>query len=239
MKKAIKYILNPRLTANFIYENFLLKLVPKKITARKYLGSYISYSQAFQDVFVREMLRNKHGGVYVEVGAYDEIDSSNTYILEDECKWSGISLEIDKIAVKDFNAKRINKCICVDATKFDYEEYFLNNMFPKQIDYLSLDIEPAHQTLQVLNALPLDKYRFSVITYEHDRYVSGPSYMNESRKIFELYGYKLVVSNVAWNGRDFEDWYVDPNVVPEEIWKPYNNSDIDCLQVFRKSGFVP
>ena len=99
----------------------------------------------------------------------------------------------------------------------------MDNKYPAQIDYLSLDIEPANQTLAVLKKLPLDKYRFSVITYEHDRYVSGTKYMDESRKIFESFGYVRVVSNVLWEGRDFEDWYIDPNVVSSDVFKKYIN----------------
>lgn len=39
-----------------------------------------------------------------------------------------------------------------------------------QLDYLQMDIHPAEATLEALKALPMDKYRFSVITYEHNGY---------------------------------------------------------------------
>lgn len=216
----------------------LNSIVPKTIRARKKLGPYYSYSQAYQDVFVREMLESKKKGVYVEIGAYDEIDHSNTYLLETRYDWSGFSIEIEETAAADFNFIRKNKCICTDATTFDFTEYFRANNFPGQIDYLSLDIEPAEQTLAVLKVLPLDCYRFSVITYEHDRYVSGSDYMNESRKILESYGYKLVVANVSWRGRDFEDWYVDPTIVPQHIWNRYLFQNVDCFEIFKNVGIA-
>ncbi len=211
-------------------------ILPKSVTKRSRIGEFDTYSQSCQDVFVRLMLNNKNKGFYVEVGAYDEIDHSNSYILERDHGWSGFSLEIDEVAVKDFNSIRSNKCICCDATKFDFLSYFEGSNCPPQIDYLSLDIEPADQTLSVLKQLPLDKYRFSVITYEHDRYVSGPKYMDESRKIFESFGYVRVVSNVLWEGRDFEDWYIDPNVVPSDVFKNYISENIDPKVMFGKQG---
>lgn len=238
LKNLCKGIRHPKLIADYFYNNYLFAFIPKRIRSRKLLGAYQSYSQAYQDVFVREMLERKRCGLYVEVGAYDEIDHSNTYILETQYEWSGFSIEIEKQAASDFNEARKNKCICIDATLFNFEKYFKEQNFPSKIDYLSLDIEPAMQTLKVLKNIPLDRYRFSVITYEHDRYVSGPEYMIESRKIFESYGYKLVASNICWDGRDFEDWYVDPSIVPEAIWSRYLSNNIDCLEIFKRSGIA-
>ncbi len=209
-------------------------LLPKSMTKRSRVGELYTYSQACQDVFVRLMLNYKNKGIYVEVGAFDEIDHSNTYILEKNHGWSGVSLEIEAAAVKDFNLIRSNKCICCDATEFDYISHFENNKYPYQIDYLSLDIEPANQTLSVLKKLPLDKYRFSVVTYEHDCYVSGPEYMNESRRIFDSYGYVRVFSNVLWHGRDFEDWYVDPTVIPKSTYQKFIKNNVDPNLVFCK-----
>lgn len=235
-KKSASLVSSVASAAFSTLKNITHGILPKSVTKRSRIGDYYSYSQACQDVFVRVMLNNKNKGVYVEVGAYDEIDHSNSYILERDHLWSGVSLEIEDVAVKDFNLIRSNKCICCDATKFDYLSYFQDNKYPSQIDYLSLDIEPANQTLSVLKQLPLDKYRFSVITYEHDRYVSGLEYMNESRKIFDSYGYVRVVSNVLWEGRDFEDWYVDPNVIPKDVFQKYISENIDPKALFGKQG---
>ena len=59
---------------------------------------------------------------------------------------------------------------------------------------------------------PHKEYRFSVITFEHDRYRWGDSVM-EFRKFLRNMGYELVVSNLNVFGRDFEDWWIDPIVV--------------------------
>lgn len=234
MKKYSSIVRNFAFAAPRFLKAFVNSILPASVTKRNRIGEFNSYSQACQDIFVRLMLNNKKSGVYVEVGAYDEIDHSNTYILEKEYGWVGISLEIDSVAVNDFNSVRSNRCICCDATQFDFLSHFEVNNFPLQIDYLSLDIEPANQTLSVLKKLPLHKYRFSVITYEHDCYVSGPECMTNSRKILEAFGYVRVISNVLWEGRDFEDWYVDPNVVPQHVFQQYLSSNVDPKVMFRK-----
>ena len=50
-------------------------------------------SQIFQDMFVLYILKNKRNGFFVEFGACDGIDLSNTYILEKEMGWQGILAE--------------------------------------------------------------------------------------------------------------------------------------------------
>jgi hypothetical protein len=237
MQTSNAYFLFKRWIATGIHiaKKNILKALPKSFTSRRYIKGYATYSQAYQDVFVRIMLENKNNGFYLEIGAYDEIDHSNTYILERDYGWGGLSLEIDEIAANDFNLVRKNKCICADATTFDFRFHFEENSYPRQMDYLSLDIEPAHQTLAVLKALPLEKYRFSVITYEHDRYVSGSECMIESRKILESLGYTRIISNVLWEGRDFEDWYVDPNVVSPCIFNDYFADNIDPKLLFLRN----
>ncbi|NLQ06212.1 hypothetical protein [Cylindrospermopsis raciborskii] len=197
------------------------------------IGNYETYSQAHQDLFVRIMLGFKQNGIYVEIGAAEPKQSNNTYILERDLQWIGLSLEIDAALVGEYNSIRNNKCLLADATKFDFDGYFRENRFPTVIDYLSLDIDPAHITYQALENLPLSDYRFSVITYEHDRYASGPEMMVKSRQLLENLGYIRVVSNVRCCGRDFEDWWVDPLIVSPQIYEPFISENIECRDIFK------
>ena len=178
-----------------------------------------NYSQAFQDMFVLSILDGKKNGTYVEIGGDHGVIISNTYLLETEFDWKGVSFEIDQSKVEGYNSIRDNKCICADAIQFDYKKFFKENNYPKQIDYLQVDIEPAWQTLNALKALPLDEYRFSVITYETDHYKDGPDAGEEAMEILLSHGYELVVRNVANQNNPYEDWYVDPTVVDPEIVK--------------------
>lgn len=178
-----------------------------------------NYSQAFQDMFVLSMLNGKENGTYVEIGGDDPIVINNTYLLETKYNWKGVSFEIETEKVNHYNSVRKNKCICTNAITADYNKIFEENNFSNQIDYLQLDIDPAEQTLACLKNLPLDNYRFSVITYETDAYRSSSQLVEESRSIFRDYGYELIIKDVLNCGHAFEDWYVDPNIIDSDIIK--------------------
>ena len=180
-----------------------------------------NWSQSMQDIFVMSMLDGKRNGVYVEIGADQPRVISNTYLLEKDFDWSGISFELNADKVAFFNTIRKNKCLCEDATLYNYKSLFEELNYPKQIDYLQLDIDPAEGTLRALKALPLDDYRFSVITYETDVYSSGADIQDEQIEILESHGYQLVAKNVKCEGNPYEDWWVDPVIVSEDVWKPY------------------
>ena len=184
-----------------------------------------NWSQSMQDMFVLSMLDGKRNGVYVEIGADKPKIINNSYLLEKKFGWRGVSFELDNEKVEFFNQRRRNRCICTDATTFDYKSLFQERNYPKQIDYLSLDIDPSDSTLEALKKLPLDDYRFSVITYETDLYRYGGDIQDEQIDILKSYGYDLVVRNVANEQNPYEDWWVDPNVV-----------DMDIVEKFRQTS---
>jgi hypothetical protein len=191
-----------------------------------------NYSQAYQDMFVLSMLNGKTNGTFLEIGAYDPHFVSNTYLLEKEFKWDGISIDIEPSVKRKFEGKRTCKFHLQDALTIDYDDLLTKHNFPSQIDYLQLDVEPQKNTLSCLKLMPLNKYRFSVITYETDFYDTAvtkeESLRNreESREILHSHGYELVVGNVCNVSVDdpFEDWWVDPNVIPSEIIEKFKES---------------
>ncbi len=179
-----------------------------------------NYSAALQDMFVLTMLNGKRNGFFLEIGAEDAVSENNTYLLEKYYDWNGISIDIKSSSSESFEEhKRSSYFILSDALIIDYKKLFSERNLDKQIDYLSLDIDPATQTLDCLKKLPLDDYRFSVITYETDFYnksygiEKAEEVKQESREILTSYGYELVIGNVF----EFEDWYVDPRVVDREL----------------------
>lgn len=173
-----------------------------------------------QEKFVLDLLKHKTEGYYVEVGAHHSKIISNTYYLETDYNWKGLSLEIEEERRKEFNDNRKNPCLG-DALDFNYLSYFEENNFPKQIDYLSVDIDAGYTeqgdalgnpylTLHGLISVPLNKYRYSIITFEHDAQIvyNNKGMREAQREILSSLGYKLVVRD--WH----EDWWVDPNVIP-------------------------
>jgi hypothetical protein len=183
------------------------------------------------------MLQYKRNGFYVEVGGYDSKSLSNTYALETDYGWRGFALEIDKNKANKYTKERINPCIAADAITFDYEKAFKEFNAPKQIDYLQLDIEPAPNTLACLYKIPMN-YRYSVITFEHDLYVDSVKHAvikNSAKEYLQGFGYKLIVSNVYApknSPSPFEDWFVDPNVVSEDIYNNFISENIRPKELF-------
>lgn len=177
-----------------------------------------NFSQAMQDIFVLTMLNGKKGGLYVEIGAGDSFYGSNTALLDTTFNWSGLSIDIDTSYKENFIKQRSSILINEDATLINYSELFESNRLPNEIDYLQLDCEPAEKTYLTLTRIPFDKYKFAVITYEHDQYISGSKYTELSRKFLLEKGYILVVDNVAPDRLcSFEDWWVNPDLIDNDI----------------------
>lgn len=179
-----------------------------------------NFSQAYQDMFVLSVLNGKMNGSYLEIGSSDPYKNNNTALLENKFAWSGVGLEYDENMAQTYKKHRKNPVLCVDALIVDYEK-LLQKYFPNQnnIDYLQLDIDPPKNTYEVLLSIPFDKYRFAVITYEHDYYVDiTKSYRDKSRDYLESMGYQLVVPNVSPDENSpFEDWWIHPDLVDKEI----------------------
>ena len=193
-----------------------------------------NYSQSMQDMFVLSILDGKRNGVYVEVGADKPRVINNSYLLESQYDWEGVSFEIESDKVDYFNTIRKNKCICANATKFDYKSLFDERKYPKQIDYLQLDCDPPQITLECLKKLPLEDYRFSVITFETDLYSGGQDVQIEHWQILSSLGYQRVIKNIKNENNPYEDWWIDPLVIGEHMWKQFLNEDVEFSEVILK-----
>ena len=168
-----------------------------------------SKSSSFQESFVISMTNEKRDGFYVELGSGDPYRESNTSLLESEFGWKGLGLEIEKSVAEGYNSsERTNKCINSDALTFDYKTYFEENNFPKNIDFLQIDIDGHDKgnCLLALVALPMLEYRFSVIIIEHDlcENYKRASMRDAQREILSSLNYKLIGQTNS------EDWWVDP-----------------------------
>jgi hypothetical protein len=188
-----------------------------------------NYSQAYQDMFVLSMLNGKRNGTFVEIGTFHPTEISNTYLLEKQYGWNGISIDINDIV--DYNNVRTSKLIIEDALKIDYSKLFKEHNLPNHIDYLQLDIEPPNNTLECLKRIPFDEYTFSVITFETDSYYSGNTISDISRKILDDNGYELIVADVCNHDiiYPFEDWYVNPKFVDPKLIKLFKSDTTDKL----------
>jgi hypothetical protein len=183
-----------------------------------------SYSQASQDVFVINVLKHKQNGFFLEIGTNDPMYGNNTFILETKYHFKGLLVEYDPSFEESYKQQRPNSIYQIqDARLVDYKRILDNNFFPKNMDYLQIDLDVDNkstlETLFLLNETVFDTYTFATITFEHD-YYRGDFYdtRNISREIFKSRGYVLVFPDVCtdYGGegwRPFEDWYVHPDLV--------------------------
>lgn len=177
-----------------------------------------NFSQTYQDLFVLTMLNGKSNGVFLEVGAADPFYGSNTALLEQKFGWNGISIDIKEEEIAKFKGKRNCTAIVKDALCTNYDKLLSAYTDVTDIDYLQLDCEPPENTLKILLSIPFEKYRFAVITFEHDYFCDFNGTVREkSRAILHSHGYELVVSDVAPDDRGtYEDWWVHPELVHTE-----------------------
>lgn len=193
--------------------------------------------QAAQDYFVRKVLKDKRNGTFLEIGSRDPIDINNTYPLEKELGWRGFMVEYESKYEPLYRQHRPNSIpLMCDATTINYKEEFEKHNFPKDIDYLQIDLEVANgstlNTLLRLEEQVFSSYKFATVTFEHDIYAL--KYADDktkdffkktrdvSRKVFFKHGYVpffFDVQSVEFENIDqpfhfpFEDWWVHPDLV--------------------------
>ena len=76
-----------------IFKNKTINNKNKKHKKIKLKGGQHSFAQLKQDIKVLEFYKNKRDGYYVDIGANDGIELSNTYLLEKDYGWKGICVE--------------------------------------------------------------------------------------------------------------------------------------------------
>lgn len=177
----------------------------------------------FINAFALRFCGDKDNGTYVEVGASHWRDGNNTYMLEKEFGWTGVGLEIEQHYVDEYNKNRSNPCVQGDATTFNWDKYFEENNFPKQIDHLSIDTDTAN-LLSLVN-MPLSRYRFSTIALENKESSNQALDIDEKvkktqREILARYGYTLIGSGYT------DDFWIDNTYLRlmGNQWDPISNS---------------
>ena len=97
-----KVILNDR-TFDF---NFIYQIKNQENLSKTMRYFFQSHSQLRQDLFTLNQLNFKKNGFFVEFGATDGINLSNTHLLEKEFNWNGILAEPAKVYHKELSENR-------------------------------------------------------------------------------------------------------------------------------------
>lgn len=176
------------------------------------------YSQAGQDVWVLQRIGNK--GFFVDVGAHDGVESSNTFALS-KAGWGGICVEPNRESYARLIDNRRCMAINTAAVAKDGEAglslatILLN--CPTKIDYISIDVDGGE--LDVLRGMDFDKYHVKLITIEHNKYAEGTARKQEIYEYLTGEGFRRTHEDVKcldgeWFGLEYEDWYENLSLVP-------------------------
>jgi hypothetical protein len=190
-------------------------------------GRNTSFSQRAQDLFAIHTAK-KFKGTFLDFGCRGPLDINNTYLLEKYFNFSGLSFDIDSNEINKWKSSDRNheNAICCDLLNIEnaitkMDDFYKSN----KIDYFSFDLNPPLTALDVLKKFPFDKYKFGVVTYQHDFY-RGFDTVKPSRDIFIKNGYRKVTKEhmkkfeketPIWLS---EDWWIHPDIV---------NVQEDCL----------
>ena len=97
---------------------------------------------------------------------------------------------------------------------------------PNRLSYLSCDIEPAENSLNILKKVISSKLNFDFISFEHDKYSIGSKYEDLSIEYLKNYNYKVAVKDVYSRNKRYkiyETWFVNNDIDFEEmdysVWK--------------------
>ena len=196
-------------------------------------------SQAGQEKWVIDFFKQKRGGYFVDIGAYDGKEISNTYLLEKEFGWDGVCIEP---SIKMFKKLRENRrCVLLNRAAHSencivyFDDIGVSSLIspvgkhkvrastmevilkevsaPKIIDYLSLDTEGSEY--DILRGFPFDKYEIILLTVEHNICYGDTQHVSLKKNIYKILtknGYVRVREDVLCNGDPkypFEDWYVN------------------------------
>ena len=194
----------------------------------KELDLKTTYSQFKQDLDVIEYLKHKKNGYFIDIGATNGIDISNTYLLEKKYNWNGICIEpqdsyYNKL-IKNRKCHTDNSLVFSEAGKelnfseagdlggiTDYIDISkqtkkttdtLNNILIKYNAPRYIDymsLDTEGSELEILKGIDFDKYKFGIMNIEHNNV--EPRRTN-IRKFLENKGYKF------YKEKDVDDFYI-------------------------------
>ncbi len=211
------------------------------------------FSNAGQDKLVATVLKHRHAGYFLDFGAFDGVNDSNTYYFEKYFGWKGICVEPNPMwyasacAVRscitanyalwsesrqqlefvdahglsalaafkdgDSNAEARNKYTqrVLKVDTINPTELLDRFSAPEYIDYLSLDVEGAEET--VLKALDLNKYKIALMTVEHNHVDSKQQAV---RQLLSKYGYEVAA---YYN----DDFFFNHKILRSRFGRDYND----------------
>ncbi len=170
------------------------------------------FSQLGQDKWILQQTDFKRQGYFVDIGAHDGKEISNTYVLEKEFGWRGICAEpaasyadlvrnraciTDHSFVADQTGKTVDfqeEGMYSRAAPMDIGaarqvltisllDLLKKHHAPKYIDYLSIDTEGNE--FEIIKDFPFSEYTIQYITIEHNAHNKTPQNIQKRQDIHQ------------------------------------------------------
>jgi FkbM family methyltransferase len=131
-----------------------------------------SKSSIRQDLFVISELGAKEGGFFVEIGAFDGVTSSNTYMLEKKFNWKGIVCEPQRSVFKKLRVERDCKIDSRAVWSHSSQELNFEELGSGQLSTLSDFMEggingPSRQSQESIFRYPVTTVCLNDLLIEH------------------------------------------------------------------------
>lgn len=195
------------------------------------LKNFTTYSQASQDLFALYINNFKEDGYFLDLGCNQPFEGNNSALLE-SLGWKGILIDYQQFFVDFCLSKRKNKVLNADLIQTNITDILIENNAPNIIDYVSIDLD-NHAALSCIQNLNFDKFKIKCMTFEHDAYSLGDEMRSISREFLLSKGLKIICKDVTiYNGKQFEDWYVDPELVEKDIYLPIMCENTEFNKIF-------
>jgi FkbM family methyltransferase len=156
------------------------------------------HSQNGQDKWaVEDIFQRRQGGFFVDIGAYNGVDISNTYYLEQQLGWSGICVEpLPKLFAA---LKQSRKCACVQGciTAKDGEVEFLEVEGCETLSTLATALNMTRDERvdgHKINKLRLPGFRLDTLLRLHN--IKKVDFMSIDTEGSEM----DILRNFDWNG---------------------------------------
>lgn len=193
----------------------------------------VSNSQAAQDIFALYINKFKRKGFFLDIGCGKPFSNNNTALLE-SIGWSGVLIDYDEKLINICKEKRKSKTVLADLSKENLNTILNKNKVPKIIDYVSVDLD-SYLTLDCIKKINFKRRKIRCMTFEHDYYLNKDSMRDESRNFLESVGLKIICKDVKISRySNFEDWYVDPYLVDENIYNEIIYDNVHYSKIFTK-----
>jgi hypothetical protein len=181
-------------------------------------------SEYNQDIICDNYLNAKTNGFFVDIGGSFHEQWNNSFFFEKMRNYRGLAIDLNPEYTQGWIENRPNtKFIVGDATTQDYQKHLDELNAPNTIDFLSIDIDPRHQSLAALYKIFTTSYNFSTIAFEVDAGHGGEGWIDvrdNSREFLKSRDYVLV-AEIYKGGYHVDDIWVhklihDPFVITND-----------------------